>query len=218
MSVRTRCLFFLSVFAATWVASAGASDSEVDKRLALLESRLAEIHQTTARVDRSLQVLTELNDRLNATREMAISAINGQKEVLVRSQAIVDRASGNRGEIEELQRKLILIETELQRQQIASYNSAPRSIGESGWQQEGNGGSNSVSDAAGAVPTADSIGPCRALKAGSQAAWQSSLDGLGGGLKFVSVDLSAGLALVTTKKGNREAISARDILEQQGCV
>lgn len=165
--------------------------------------------------------------QLAAAKEMAVAAVNGQTEVLRKAQAIVDRASGNRAEIEELRNRLGVLEGSVA-QQATLLSTMDRGAGEEAKAIPAGPASSvgrerivHLGDArniTAAVPVATEIGPCPALMAGNRDAWQAALNSFGVGLTFESVDMDAQMALIKTSKGNREAIAAGDILSRSGCL
>lgn len=208
-------------------ASAQGPELDLQRRVLMLEVQLAEAQGLAARAAAALEANAAMVQQLAAAKEMAAAAVNGQTEVLRKAQAIVDRASGNRSEIEDLKNRIGALEGSVAQQatQLSTLDRAQadevqpiaaRSVSTVGRERIVHLGD--ARNVTASVPVATEIGPCPALMAGNRDAWQAALNGFGGGLTFESVDLDAQMALIRTSKGNREAIAAGDILSRSGCL
>lgn len=217
----------LGIGVVSWPILAQNQGPDLERRVLMLEVALANVQATADRAAAALETNAELRQQLIAAREMATAAVNGQNEVLRKAQAIVDRASGSRAEIEDLRARLGSLEASLAAQAslVSSIDRSPmesappavaRSIASASRERIVYlGDAREMVDVA---PVAAAIGPCPALRAGNPDAWQAALQSFGGGLTFESVDLEAQMALIRTAKGNREAISASDVLSRSGCL
>lgn len=210
-------------------AQAQSGDPDLARRVLALEVALAEMQGIATRATQALMEVEAYHQQVGQAKEMAASAVNGQNEVLRKAQAIVDRASGSRAELEGLKSRLAALESaiEEQRQNSARHavmDDAPAGVPQPILVGDGRGTTERVrivhlgQSVEGPAPAAASIGPCPALMAGSVDAWQAALDGFGVGLIFESVDLDAQMALIRTSAGNREAIAAGDLLARSGCL
>lgn len=211
----------------SWQANAQGPELDLQRRVLVLELQLAEVQGVAARATAALEANAAMVQQLAAAKEMAMAAVNGQTEVLRKAQAIVDRASGNRAEIEDLKSRLGTLEGSVAQQAtlISTMDRSPTAeaqpIPSRPMSQVGRERIVHLGDArniTAAVPVATEIGPCPALMAGNRDAWQAALNSFGVGLTFESVDMDAQMALIKTSKGNREAIAAGDILSRSGCL